>query len=859
MTQSNSRGASTGHATQRRVKETRAYDHVSKKRLSIPTEQTERDIDIGGREHYAPPVRASEPRLHWDRQRESPGRQRGYALHIREKFSPQDMITKLGKNAIQTKIFESFNGFEHGAKYRYYNHRSKGNWQNRMIRGDSARVMATLLAHENYKGCVQTIIFDPPYGISFDSNFAPAMPGTNKSKKVSSANKLTKDPATCEAYCDMWERGLDSYLDAIYHRLSLMRDLLAEEGSIFVQIGPENVHRMALLLDEVFGHKNAVTTIMFKKSGGTASRFMPQGSDFLLWYAKNIDCTTYNPLYKHLTKKEMIKHMSTYIMLETSNGTSRKLTSEENEHPETIPRDCKLFTRVELTSQDPSETRSYDYVWNKKTYKCPPNRHWSISKEGMDRLNKQNRLVSQPSRTGHDRLRWKRYEDEVPGKRINNQWTTTTSPQTLRYAVQTSDEVIQRCILMTSNPGDLVLDPTGGSGVTAVIAERYGRRWVLIDSSPVSVATMRHCISLQTYDWYLLQDSKEGADEELKQGGTPLIPSGKQYTNDPAHGFVYPRHPYVSPSVLAGIEPSRPILIVDDPYKLRGVKRVTGPFTVESESTSYALSITDPHAHAKFASRIVKILEQNGIDLVLDNKHLSITNIEAVPADLPYTHVGIINGKDAAIMLAPEFRAADNRLIHEASTHASKSGISELVVAAFEFQPLDVIVPNNINLTKILINRALQQPEINSSKLNRSFVMVAEPKIDIRPTKNKKWTVKIIGYVTYDPLTGNIVSGNSDDVDCWMIDTEYDEESFYAREVHFPNTRPKWASKQLSTIETMLGQDIDRDRWDAFTSLESSPFSSTSGKIAVKIITTTGDEMMKVFDLDGRHTQTRRR
>lgn len=858
MTQKDPSRATAGRATRRRVKDTRAYDHVSKKRLSIPTEQTERDVDIGSRDHYSPPVSASEPRLHWDRQRETPGRQQAYALHIREKFSPQDMISKLGKNTIQTQIFESFNGFEDGAKYRYYNHRSKGNWQNRIIRGDSARVMATLLAHENYKGCIQTIIFDPPYGISFDSNFAPAMQGTNKSKKIKTSNNLTKDPTTCEAYCDMWERGLDSYLDATFHRLSLMRDLLAEEGSIFVQIGPENVHRMALLLDEVFGHKNAVTTIMFKKSGGTTSRFMPKGSDFLLWYAKNIDRTTYNPLYKPLTKKEMIDHMSSYIMLETPDGDSRKLTTEENDHPEKIPHDCRLFTRVELTSQHPSETRSYDYVWNKKTYKCPPNRQWSISKDGMDKLNKQNRLSSQPSKTGHDRLRWKRYEDEVPGKRINNQWTTTTSPQTLRYAVQTSDEVIQRCILMTSNPGDLVLDPTGGSGVTAVIAERYGRRWVLIDSSPVSVATMRHCVSLQTYDWYLLQDSKEGADEELKQGGSPLRPSGKQYTNDPAYGFVYPRYPYVSPSVLAGTEPSRPILIVNDPYKHGGIKRVSGPFTVESETTSYAISITDPNAHVKFASRIVEILEQNGIDTVLDKKHISITHIEAVPADLPYTHTGMINGKNAAIMFAPEFRAADNRLIQEAAIHASKSGIHELVVVAFEFQPLDAIIPTNMNFSKVLINRALQQLEIDSSKLNRSFVMVAEPKIDICSTKNKKWTVEITGYVTYDPLSGNMVSGNRDDVDCWMIDTEYDRESFYAREVHFPNTKPRWASKQLTTIEIMLGQDIDRDRWEAFTSLKSSPFSSTSGRIAVKIITTTGDEMMKEIDLNAKHTRTRR-
>ena len=846
-------GTTNRHAAQsaakRRKKEARAYGHASKTRLSIPTEQTERDVDIGGKEHHAPPTGASEPHLHWNRQRSVPGQERAYALHIREKFSPQVLISRLGSNSVQTKIFESFNGFEPGAKYRYYNHRSRGNWQNRIIRGDSARVMATLLAHENYKGCVQTIIFDPPYGISFDSNFAPAMTGTNKSKKVKTSNKLTKDPTTCEAYCDTWERGLDSYLDAIFHRLCLLRDLLAEEGSIFVQIGPENVHRMALLLDEVFGHDNAVTTIMFKKSGGTTSSFVPEGSDFLLWYTKNIKRATYNQLYEPLTKQDMINHMSSYIMLELPDGRSRVLTTEEKQNPNMMPDNCKLFTRVELTSQHPSETRGYDYIWNNELYRCPPNRQWSISKEGMDELNKQNRLVSQPSKTGYDRLRWKRYENEIPGRRINNQWANTTSPQILRYAVQTSNEVIQRCILMTSNPGDLVLDPTGGSGVTAVIAERYGRRWVIVDSSPVSVATIRHCIALQTYDWYLLQDSQEGSDKEKKLGGSPFIPPGKRYTDDPAHGFVYPRYPYVSPSVLAGLEPSLPILIVNNPYKLAGVKRVSGPFTVESESTSYTISLTDKKIYAKFATRIVEVLEKNGIDMVLDGKHISINNIEAVPANLPYTHTGTIKGKMAAILVAPEFRAADNRLIHDAAVRADSLGIKELVVAAFEFQPLNATLPKNLNLTKILINRALQQKELDATKLKRSFVMVAEPRIITRPLKNNKWTVEIKGYITYDPLSGSMVSGGSDDVDCWMIDTDYDGESFYAREVHFPNTQPKWAAKQIQTIEKMLGNNIDHDRWNAFTSLKSSPFSSTSGRMAVKIITTTGDEMMKEVKL----------
>ena len=835
-------------ARKRRTRTTDAYGHTSKERVSIPTEQTERDVDIAGKTYHASPLRAREPRLQWDRQRAAPGMEHARALHIREKISPQDMISKLSKDSIQTKIFESFNGFEPGAKYRYYNHRSKGKWQNRIIRGDSARVMATLLAHENYKGTVQTVILDPPYGINFDSNFVPAMKDSARSRGVTSPNKLTKDPVACEAFCDSWERGIDSYLDALFHRLCLIRDLLADTGSIFVQIGPENVHRMALLLDEVFGHENAVSTIMFKKSGGTTSKFIPEGSDFLLWYAKDIDRARerYNPLYEELDKKELIEHLSSYAMVEDANGESRPLSPEEKANPGTLPSNSRLFTRVELTSQNPSKTRCYDYEWGGKVYKCPANRHWSVGKKGMDKLAKMGRLVSRPSVTGGDRLRWKRYEDEIPGKRINNQWATTSPPKTLRYAVQTNDPVIERCILMTSRPGDLVLDPTGGSGVTAAVSERHGRRWVLIDASPVSVATMRHYLAMQVYNWYLLQDSEEGARKEAELDGVPHDPP---YTNDPAYGFVYSRRPDVSPGRLTGADPTPTILIVNKPYTDRGIRRVTGPFTVESETSSYTISLTDPRSHAKFAARVVGILENNGIYVTKGRHTIKVKNIESVPAGMFYTHTGTINGSAAAVLIAPEFRAVDNRIIQSAADGASKNSIKELVVVAFEFQPLNIDIPAGITVYKVLMNRALQQKELDTTKLDRSFVMVAEPRIKIAPVAKEKWSVEIVGYLTYDPLSGSMVSGDSDDVDCWMIDTDYDRESFYAREIYFPNTKPLWAKNQFTTIEKMLGSDIDSDRWDRFTTLRSSPFSSKTGRIAVKIITTTGNEMVKEVEL----------
>lgn len=827
-----------------------SLEHPSRRRISIPTEQTERDIDHSGKD-YNPRARPSgEPHLQWNRQRAEPGREYAHALHIREKFSPQDMIQRLSSTTTQSRIFDSFNGFDPpSTKFRYYEHRSQGNWQNRLIRGDSARVMASLAALEGYAGEVQTIFFDPPYGINFDSNFICAMRDTKRSKKLKGNSVRPKDPVSVKAFSDTWERGLDSYLDAMLHRLTIMNDLLTESGSIFVQIGPENVHRMALLLDEVFGHENSVTTIMFRKSGGTTSSMIPEGSDFILWYAKNKKKAVkkYHHIYEALTRREMIDYMSSYGMVEEQGKDPRKLTSDEKNNPKKLPTKSRLLQRVLFTSAGWSETRSFDYVWNNEIYPCPPNQQWRVSREGMDRMAKINRLVVSSSGKGAKTLRWKQYENEIPGRRINNQWAFLASANNPRYSVQTSEEVVKRCILMSSDPGDLVLDPSGGSGVTAVVSERHGRRWITIDSSHVSVATMRHHLATQSYDWYLLQDSAEGAAAERKLGGKP---QSAPYKSDPARGFVYERYPYVSAATLAYNKQADPIILVDRPVIQKGVQRVTGPFTVESETSSYTLSRTDPDAQSRFAALVITVLEKNGINA--SEQKMEAQDIEVGPAGRSYTHTGTVNGRRGAILIAPEFSAVDNRLINAAAHDAVADKIDTLLVVAFEFQPLVADAPAGVSVTRVSMNHALQQNEIDASKIDRSFVVVAEPNIEIKRVKGEqgKFVAKIVGYNTYDPRTGNTDVGKADDIDCWMIDTEYDGESFYARDVHFPNVSTTWTERQMKNIEKLLGKDINRERWERFTSLESAPFSSNTGRIAVKIVTTTGDEMAKEIALD---------
>ena len=524
---------------------------------------------------YRPHRRAHDgPALSWHRGEETDDiTTSATPLYIHEKIHPGAFAQSLRQPATPLPLFSDYDNLPENAAYEWYEHR--GNWQNRIVRGEARHVMASLLEKEGMSGQVQMIFFDPPYGISFRSN----MQASTRSRNVGEASKdLPADRGVIQAFRDTYRNGIHSYLDNILRIAVHARELLRDSGSFFLQIGDANVHRLAVVLDEVFGAENRVATIPFVKSGGTSSKTLPSVADYLLWYAKEREYLKYRQLYEPLSRKQKIVHMSSYAAVELPDGRSRRLTAEERESPDAhLPDGARVYRRMRLASPGVSTTgRSEPYEWNGTVFPCPPGEQWRVSPKGLDRLAANGRLDAASS---DGLLGWKRYEDEVPGRRINNLWHQQMSPSDLHYVVETAESAIERCILMATDPGDLVVDPTCGSGTTAYVAEKWGRRWITTDCSTVAVSLARQRLATGVFDYHLLQDSAEGAEKEMKLAGKTLTGNeirefgDRDYGLNPALGFVCERVPTVSAAILAYDEDAAPTLLVNRPVRKRNTVR----------------------------------------------------------------------------------------------------------------------------------------------------------------------------------------------------------------------------------------------------------------------------------------------
>jgi adenine-specific DNA-methyltransferase len=646
--------------------EVESYKHKEARRKNIPTAELQKlvpDDDKAIKKLRWPRNLDLDPQLVWRGKdiEPDPLEVDTPPIYIQEKLQPRAIIEDLRRQtkerradeASQFDFFHDFNGLaDPEAKTEFYAHDQ--NWSNRMILGDSLLVMASLAEREGMRGKVQCIYLDPPYGIKFNSNWQPS----TKSREVSDGklDGISREPEVVRAFRDTWINGIHSYLNYLQDRLIAARSLLHDSGSIFVQIGDENVHLVRALMDEVFGPTNFCNEIHFKKTGGLVKGFLPAVSDTLLWYSKDISQTKFRSLYTDKT----FGAESDYRLLRFSDLTYRYMTRDEAEGTANIPSDAKIFQSTSLESANPYV--QFDFRGR------PYLQRWKTNPTGLQRLGRAERLFEATTK-----LRFYRYLDDFPVIPLINIWDDTGSSgyrEANIYVVQTVDKVVARCVLMTTDPGDLILDPTCGSGTTAYVAEQWGRRWITIDTSRVALTLARARLMGSRFDYYLLKDSEAGAQKEAETMGKP--PVGGPFANNIRHGFVYERAPHIQLKSIANnaeidviwerwqktLEPLREKLnkatkenweewqvprepdkkwtdntkqfhaqwwegrrerqkeidesiarnadveyLYDRPYKARGVVRVTGPFTVESLSPHRVLPMgEDPYLEELLAA-----------------------------------------------------------------------------------------------------------------------------------------------------------------------------------------------------------------------------------------------------------------
>ena len=527
-----------------------ALRHEQDTRTNIPTAEYQSMVE----EETESPVRAAyqrrnrdlDPQLVWrgkDEQDVGDLVVNVPPLYIQEKVHPKVLIDDLVRQSrngrepadYQIDMFADFNGLPEGAdRTEFYQH--DGYWQNRMVLGDSLQVMASLSEREGLQGKVQCIYIDPPYGIRFNSNFQWST--KNHDVKDGNRQQISREPEQVKAFRDTWRDGIHSYLTYLRDRLTVARDLLTDSGSIFVQIGDENAHRVRVLMDEVFGPENFVETVSYRTKNMTlGGRYLEGICDTILWYAKSKDSLKFRRLFRE-TDTQGDNHWNRVL---TETDEVSVLSPGVVRNHSLLPSDARLYQLIALYPTGSFDTGVYTFEFHGREYDPPAGRSWKSPVSGMRRLDYANRI--EPYQSGGT-IRYRLFLDDYPVSPLHNIWLDTAPPASKTYVVQTGFRAVERCILMTTDPGDLVLDPTCGSGTTAYVAERWGRRWITIDTSRVALALARARIMGARYPYYILADSRDGQLKEAEI--SRRAPSEMPIYGNVRQGFVYERVPHIT-------------------------------------------------------------------------------------------------------------------------------------------------------------------------------------------------------------------------------------------------------------------------------------------------------------------------
>jgi adenine-specific DNA-methyltransferase len=919
-----------------------ALKHEEATRKNIPTAEyqsvMQKDEQDPVRVAYERRNRDLDPQLVWrgkDEQDWSDLVVHAPPLYIQEKVLPKVLIDDLVRctqvdakaAAPQFDLFADFNGIPKGVdKTEFYQHDQ--NWSNRMILGDSLQVMASLAEREGLRGKVQCIYFDPPYGIKFNSNFQWST--TSRTVTDGKADHITREPEQVKAFRDTWRDGIHSYLTYLRDRLTVARDLLTDSGSIFLQIGDENVHRVRAVLDEVFGDGNFINEIIFKKKSGLTSAGVEHSFDILLWYAKDSSQYKYRTVYE---EKEAGVGETTgmrYDQLVSPDGVFRRAMSrDEKDNPTLIPNGWKPLKMSNPCSMSLKAFNDTPLEFEGRVYYPPATRAWASTLDGMKRLAKAGRISS----TGRN-LAYHLYLGDFSVVPVNNIWTELLQRTSKVYIVQTAEKVVARCLQLTTDPGDLVLDPTCGSGTTAYVAEQWGRRWITIETSRVALALARARIMGARYLYYLLADSREG---RIKEGEiTRTAPSSQPVHGNIRHGFVYERVPRVTLKSIANnaeidviwekfqetLEPLRQKInqalkkkleeweipreadakwtaelknlhaqwwqvciarqkqidasiaakaefeyLYDKPYDDKKIVRVAGPFTVESLSPHRVLGVdendelidrvAEPGAGYReaqtFPQMILENLKTAGVQQAHKEDKITFTALTPWPgyficAEGRYIEGNVESGteKRAAIFIGPEFGTVTRPDLVAAAREAGDADFDVLIACAFNYEAhaTEFSKLGRIPVLKARMNADLHMADdLKNTGKGNLFVIFGEPDIDILPAEDGKIRVKINGVDVFHPQTGEVRSDSADGIACWLIDTDYNEESFFVRHAYFLG-----ANDPYSALKTTLKAEINEEAWATLNSDTSRTFPKPkSGRIAVKVINHLGDEVMKVF------------
>lgn len=930
---------------------------------------------------FAQLIESEQPWLEWAGKQENPTFSVDpVALHIHERVSAEAILRAIRREDIQRDMFLSDQLSPKEAKA-YYKHDET--WTNRLILGDSLQVMTSLAKRENLAGKVQMIYIDPPYGIKFSSNWQNDVGNRTVRDKD---EDLTREPEMIRAYRDTWNLGVHSYLMYLKQRLCLCHNLLRETGSIFVQISDENEHRVRLLLDEVFGADNFIAAIAVQKTGGLAQSYIPGTTDYLLFYAKDRSKLKYNKLFL----EKNLGGDSLYRKVKKDDGSVRQLSNSEIQNPGSISHELNVYRHTSLESANPRfEFHAFNRVWNQK---------WKTNLQGLTRL-----VGAERAEFTGDTLHYVRYHKDFPVVELTNNWDDTQSGgfnDPMLYVVQTTSKTIQRCVLMATSPGDLVLDPTCGSGTTAFVAEQWGRRWITIDTSRVAASIARQRLMTSTFDVYKAKDPVVGID--------PSVPI------NPSYGFEYKTVPHITLKSIArnvGLDPiferhesilaqkikavnaalantndtlrtrlvgklsakfrtdgARAITdadtrrwllpktdktlinfgtasqrkdwvasippesiwrewevpfdtdadwpqalqdavkdfrltwrakmdevnaaiaasaeqeeLVDQPIIVKGVTRVTGPFTVESvRPPEISADPTKPDAAdgspiggapatsldtwapeeeknlSAHVDRMLNLLRQDGITFI-GNKHVKLDRLDR--ADHPmihgegeYTSEGTTQPRRVAIVIGPEHGAVPLFFVEEAMRICYKRGYDDLVIAGFSFDAFaqECIQTNNEDKKSPLkMHMAQIRPDVTMGDLlkktnnnNQIFTVFGQPRSRVETQPDGEFRATLEGVDIYDPVKNQIISSGADKVAAWFVDTDYDGKVFCVCQAFFPD-KSAWEKLQRALKAT-----IDESKWTELTGKVSLPFKKgKTGLVAVKVIDPRGNEVMRIHRL----------